>query len=156
MIIQDGNKYGRGVYQYSASVTVSPMVDSELVQVHKAGFAFITWTHHFQNKNATDCVQVVTVSALCDYWINKDGMLQVGGATLHRVQECKLYKDGNSKMLANFGTANICKACITDLYYDGYCDISQQIIEAVIRETELARLAVGLRVAMECELDIRP
>ena len=156
MIIQDGDKYSRGIYQYSASVTVSPMVDSELVQVHKEGFAFITWTHHLQNKNSTDCVQVVTVSALCDYWINKDGGLQVGGATLHRVQECKLYRNGDPKMLANFGTANICKACINDLYYNGYCDISQQIIEAIIRETELARLAVGLRVAVECELDIRP
>ena len=59
-------------------------------------------------------------------------------------------------MLANFGTTRICKAYITELYYDSYCDISQQIIEAVIRETELARLAVGLRVALECELDIRP
>lgn len=156
MIIQDCGKYGRGVYQYSASVTVGPMVDSEEKLVHKEGFAFITWVHHFQNKNATDCVQVVTVSALCDYWINKDGALQVGEATLHRVQEYKLYRNGDSKMLANFGTARICKAYITELYYDSYCDISQQIIEAVIRETELARLAVGLRVAMECELDIRP
>ena len=156
MITQDGGKYGRGIYQYSASVTVSPMVDSSEKLVHKEGFAFITWVHHFQNKNATDCVQVVTVSALCDYWINKDGALQVGGATLHRVQECKLYRDGDSKMLANFGTTRICKAYITELYYGSYCDISQQIIEAVIRETELARLAVGLRVAMECELDVKP
>ena len=156
MIIQDGGKYSRGIYQYSASVTVSPMVDSNLDLVSKEGFAFITWAHHFQNKNATDCLQVVTVNALCDYWIAKDGGLQVGGATLHRVQEFKLYKDGDSKMLANFGTVRICKAYITDLYYDSYCDISQQIIEAVIRETELARLAVGLRVAIECELDVRP
>ena len=156
MITQDGGKYGRGIYQYSASVTVSPMVDSSEKLVSKEGFAFITWVHHFQNKNATDCLQVVTVSALCDYWINKDGALQVGGATLHRVQEYKLYRDGESKMLANFGTTRICKAYITELYYDSYCDISQQIIEAVIRETELARLAVGIRVALECELDIRP
>ena len=156
MIIQDCGKYSRGIYQYSASVTVSPMVDSEEKRVSKEGFAFITWTHHYQNKNATDCVQVVSVSALCDYWITKDGWLQVGSATLHRVQECKLYKDGDSKMLAIFGTVRVCKAYITELYYESYCDISQRIIEAVIRETELARLAVGLRVALECELDVRP
>ena len=156
MIIQDGGKYSRGIYQYSASVTVSPMVDSGEKLVSKEGFAFITWVHHFQNKNAADCVQVVTVNALCDYWIAKDGRLHIGSATLHRVQECKLYKDGDSKMLANFGTVRICKAYITELYYESYCDISQRIIEAVIRETELARLAVGLRVAIECELDVRP
>lgn len=99
---------------------------------------------------------MVTVSALCDYWIAKDGGLQVGEATLHRIHEYKLYKDGDSKMLANFGTVRICKAYITELYYESYCDISQQIIEAVIRETELARLAIGIRVAVECELDVRP
>lgn len=86
MLTQD-KATGRGVYQYSASVTVSAMTDAaaDSKNVSKQGFGFVTWTHHRPNKNVDDSVRVVTASALCDYWIARDGKLYIGAATLHRV-----------------------------------------------------------------------
>lgn len=162
MITADSKTSSRGCYQYSASVTVSPLTEArtasgqKLNKVNMAGFAFVTWTHHRPNLHTEDCVAVATASALCDYWITLDGQLEIGFATLHRVEEYMLYTDGHTRLGHRYSTAKICKDLIKSNYYDDYCNISREIVEAVIKETALARLEHGVRVAIECELDIKP